>query len=103
MKNKIERSSTGITREKRQIARTGKGIDKTPRIETIFDDDMDPLENVEYDVDNLEASAEVEMSEIVKQIKEQRKASRWNNSEPPVILNFTYWFAFSLTIRKMSF
>lgn len=52
-----------------------KKFDKhAPDFETIFEDDGDPLEAVEYDENDLEISAGNEMSEIVRQIKEEKKA-----------------------------
>lgn len=45
-----------------------------PDLETIFEDDGDPLEAVEYDENDLEASSDNEMTEIVRQIKAEKKA-----------------------------
>lgn len=67
---KIERP----TRTGRQRVRKASRDD--PEFETLFEDDGDPLEDVEYDEDDLEASAEAEMSEVVRQIKEERAARR---------------------------
>ena len=71
---KIDRPETSISREPLKIDRFGSRLSKFPRVETIFDDEGDPLEAVDYEVEDLEASADEEMSEIVRQIKEQKKA-----------------------------
>ena len=86
-----------IERNKGTIER-GKGkISKLPRLETIFEDDGDPLEDVEYDDGNLELSADRELSEIVKQIKERRQArmEMFRVARDP-----DYWFALCFQSRE---
>ena len=66
-KVKIDRPTTG------QRARVKKIDRNAPDFDTLFEDEGDPLEVVEYDAENLEVSAEREMSEIVRQIKADKK------------------------------
>ena len=47
---------------------------REPDFDTMFEDEGDPLEAVEYDANDLETSAEREMSEVVKQIKADKQA-----------------------------
>ncbi len=73
-----------ITRKKVQIDKSARPaierskakILRIPRLETMFEeDDVDPLENVEYPGD-LQGDADAEMSEIARQIVEQRRSRR---------------------------
>jgi hypothetical protein len=84
MKKTIQRPQTA------QISRRGKRILKLPRLETMFEDEGDPLEDVDYNPNDLEASATNEMTEIVRQIKEQKKAlqDRFRVARDP-----DYWLA----------
>ncbi len=63
--------------ERREVKIGGRrgGPLRMPLLETMFEDEGDPLEDVEYS-DDLEASADSEMSEILRQIKERRQADR---------------------------
>jgi hypothetical protein len=63
---------------------------RLPELETMFDFDGDPLEGVEYDPNDLEASAERELSEIARLIKEQKRAvlDRFRVANDP-----DYWVA----------
>jgi hypothetical protein len=45
-----------------------------PNLETVFEDDGDPLEAVEYEPGEIQTNADREMSEIVAQIKAEKKA-----------------------------
>lgn len=65
-----------IVRGKTKIVRQNRRNIKIPPLETMFEDDGDPLENVSYNKNDLEASADSEMSEILRQIIERRKALR---------------------------
>ena len=67
-KVQIDRPTAGERVKVRKIDRNA------PDLDTMFEDEGDPLELVEYDDENLEASAESEMSEIVRQIKADKKA-----------------------------
>ncbi len=64
----IEKKTVSL--DKRERA----SLKKLPDLATMFEDEGDPLEDVEYDENDLEASADAEMSEILRQIKERRKA-----------------------------
>lgn len=45
-----------------------------PNLETVFEDDGDPLEAVEYEPGEIQTNADREMSEIVAQIKAEKRA-----------------------------
>jgi len=68
-------------RERPQIERVRpqKSDPQAPDFGSMFEEDGDPLEDVEYDEVNLETSANDEMSEILRQIKADKKAryDRW--------------------------
>lgn len=49
-------------------------LKKLPDLATMFEDEGDPLEDVEYQENDLETNADSEMSEMLRQIKERRKA-----------------------------
>ncbi len=67
-----------IERHEIKIGKKGYKPLRMPRLETMFEDEGDPLEAVPYEElkDDLEASATAEMSELVRQIKEKRQADR---------------------------
>lgn len=67
-KVQIERP-TGLRR-----ARVQKIDRNAPDLETVFEDDGDPLEAVEYEPGDIQTNADLEMSEIVAQIKAEKKA-----------------------------
>lgn len=71
----IERKTADIARREAKLGgkRNGK-IRRLPRLETMFEDEGDPLEDVDYQENDLEHSADSEMSEILRQLKEKRKA-----------------------------
>jgi hypothetical protein len=64
----IERRTTTLGGRKRGP------IKRLPVLETMFEDEGDPLEAVDYDIPDLEQTADAEMSEILRQLKERRKA-----------------------------
>lgn len=70
---KIERAKPVISREKKEIERRNVEIERIPDLNTMFVDDGDPLENVDYDQNDIETSANNEMSEILRLIIEKRK------------------------------
>jgi hypothetical protein len=67
-----------IERREIKVGRKGRGPLRMPRLETMFEDEGDPLEDVPYEelANDLEASADAEMSEMLRQIKERRQADR---------------------------
>jgi hypothetical protein len=67
-----------IVIQKKPIARARKTRQpkNAPKFETMFEDEGDPLEDVDYGSDDLEISADNEMTAIVQQIKEQKKAQQ---------------------------
>lgn len=70
VKVQIERPEPG-----KGIGRIAKIDRNAPDFETVFEEeDADPLGAVEYDENDLEASAEREMTELVRQIKAEKKA-----------------------------
>jgi hypothetical protein len=74
-----------------------KSFKRLPDIETMFDVDGDPLEDVDFDPNDLEASATAEMSEIVRLIREKKKES----SDRFRIANDTdYWVALCFQCRE---
>jgi len=74
-----------------------KTFKRLPDIETMFNVDGDPLENVDFDPDDLEASATAEMSEIVRLIREKKKqsADRFRIAE-----DTDYWVALCFQCRE---
>jgi len=67
--------------EKREVSLPKRGrqpLKRLPNLDTMFEDEGDPLEDVPYEelANDLEASADAEMSEMLRQIKERRKADR---------------------------
>lgn len=75
----LEKKKQGVDLEKRGVslsAKTAKSLARVPALETLFEDEGDPLEDVEYNDADLERSADAEMSEILRQIKERRQADR---------------------------
>jgi len=74
-----------------------KTFKRLPDIETMFNVDGDPLEDVDFDPNDLEASATAEMSEIVRLIKEKKKES----SDRFRTANDTdYWVALCFQCRE---
>lgn len=73
---KIERKDASIERQEKKIER-GKRINlkRLPRLETMFEDEGDPLEDVDYQENDLEHSAESEMSAVLLELRERRKAN----------------------------
>ena len=57
-----------------QITRKGAVGKKLPDLETMFEDEGDPLQDVAYDDNDLEQSANSENSELLRQFKEKKKA-----------------------------
>lgn len=69
-----------VVLEKREKTRLrGKdrpSLKRLPNVDTMFGDRDDPLANVEYNPESLEQSAENEMSEVLRQLLERRKAQQ---------------------------
>lgn len=84
-------------REKRVLPRGGKLAKRLPPLESVFENDGDPLESVEYRENDLEHNSDVEMSEVVKQIKEAKRAQfdRFRVSRDP-----DYWLALCFQSRE---
>lgn len=93
------KTGAAIERKTAQIKpRAGRGkIERLPVLETMFEDQGDPLEDVEYDPADLERSANAEMSEILKQIIEDKKAlqDRFRVARDP-----DYWVALCFQSRE---
>jgi hypothetical protein len=73
---KIERPAGGVERPKIERVKVQRRKPTDPDFESLFETDGDPLEGVEYDLESLEVSAENEMSETLRQIREDRAAQR---------------------------
>ena len=59
------------------LAKRGRqSLKRLPVLETMFEDEGDPLGKVEYSAGDVEGNATKEMSEILKQLTERRKAQR---------------------------
>jgi len=88
---KIEPKIMKTATKKTRIAK------RLPNLKTMFEDEGDPLEDVEYNDADLEASADAEMTEIVKQIKERKRQMQ----ERFRVANDTdYWFAMCFQSRE---
>jgi len=74
-----------------------KNFKRLPDIETMFNLDGDPLEDVDFDPNDLEASATAEMSEIVRLIREKKKesADRFRIAD-----DTDYWVALCFQCRE---
>lgn len=88
----MARKPVKIERPQHQAIRrnTRKSLKKLPVLETMFEDEGDPLEDVDYNPNDLEASATGEMSAILRAIVERKKAlqDRFRVANDP-----DYWVA----------
>lgn len=74
-KIKIKRPESGQERPKIALVKPQKHGKNAPDFDTLFEwDGGDPLEAVEYDEDDPEGSADAEMTELVRQIKAEKRA-----------------------------
>lgn len=76
---------------------SARSLKKLPPLESVFEDEGDPMEAVEYRDNDLEHNADAEMSEVVRQIRDEKriKFDRFRVSRDP-----DYWLALCFQSRE---